>query len=185
MKQKTVMSLALALVIGSSFGCMKTEQATGETAQSPRTATTAEIPGTANPDDLNPIAAQTYVDDVMIGHMLGSDGTMMMDHMAGTTGTMAASPMEDSFAQGQPVHVTMSVKDAPADSAVRVVWYGPNDEMIAEEQKHIPAGANNLAFSAMDTSMWPMGDCRAEVWIGDERVSTKSFMMTAVSTAKK
>ncbi len=185
MKQKTVMSLALAVVIGASFGCTKSEQTREGTVQSPETATTSGMMGTTNPNDLNPAAAHSYVDNVMIGHMLGSDGTMMMGDMSGATGSMAAGSMDGTFAQGQPVHVTMSVKDAPANAAVKVMWYGPNDKMIAEEQKNIPAGARTLAFSAMDTAKWPMGDCRAEVWVGDEKVSTTSFMMTEASPTKK
>jgi hypothetical protein len=164
MKQRTVTSLALAALVTASFGCMKTETTEGG---SPQTATTAEIAGTTNPDDINPIAAHAYIDDVTMGHMLNADGTMMAGHMA-----------EDTFSPGQPVHLSMTVSDAPADAAVKVVWYGPNDTLIAEDQKNIPAGATILAFSATDTSTWPIGDCRAEVWIGDEKVSTKQFKMS-------
>jgi hypothetical protein len=182
MKQRTVTSLALAALVTASFGCMKTETTEG---RSPQTATTAEIAGTTNPDDLNPIAAHAYIDDVTMGHMLNADGTMMAGHMSGETGDMPMEHVSDTFAPGQPVHLSMRVSDAPADAAVKVVWYGPNDTLIAEDQKNIPAGATILAFSATDTSKWPIGDCRAEVWIGDEKVSTKQFKMTNETIIEK
>lgn len=183
MKQRIVTTLAMAALVTASFGCMKTETASEGSGTSPQTATTAEIAGTTNPDDLNPIAAQAYIDDVQLGHMLNADGTMMTEHM--TDGTMMTEYVTDTFSPGQTVHVTMSVRDAPADAAVKVAWYGPNDTLIAEEQKNIPAGATTLAFSASDTSKWLPGDCRAEVWIGDEKVSTQQFKMTNLAITEK
>lgn len=183
MKQRIVTTLAMAALVTASFGCMKTETASEGNGKSPQTATTAEIAGTTSPDDLNPIAAQTYIDDVQLGHMLNADGTMMTEPM--TDGTITIEHVNDTFSPGQTVHVTMSVRDAPADAAVKVAWYGPNDTLIAEEQKNVPAGAKTLAFSASDTSKWQLGDFRAEVWIGDEKVSTQQFKMTNLAITEK
>jgi hypothetical protein len=176
MRQNITMSLALAALVAASFGCMKTENA-------PETATTAEIAGTTNPGDLNPLSAQAYIDNVQLGHMLNADGTMMTEPM--TDGTITIEHVNDTFSPGQTVHVTMSVRDAPAGAAVKVAWYGPNDTLIGEEQKSVPAGATTLAFSASDTSTWQLGDYRAEVWIGDEKVSTQQFKMTDLAVTAK
>ena len=173
MKIRTIASLALAVLLVAAFGCKKSEESTGGTVQAPQTATTAEIPGTTNPNDLNPVAAQSYIDDVTMGHEIGQDGAILSERKA------------DKFAAGQSIHITMKVKDAPAGSAVKVAWYGPNEMKINEEQKHIPAGATMLAFSATDTSKWQKGDYRAEIWIGDEKVNTEKFQIVDPADAGK
>ncbi|MEO8379810.1 MAG: hypothetical protein ABI779_09120 [Acidobacteriota bacterium] len=170
---KTLASLALSLSLVAFVACKKTEQATGGDVQVPQTATTSEIAGTTSPNDLNPVAAQSYIDDVTIGHELGADGTVP----AGQGG--------DDFAPGQPIHIAMKVKDAPAGAAVKLVWYGPNETKINEEQKDVPAGATTLAFSATNTAAWAKGDYRAEVWIGDEKVNTQQFQIVDAAGAGK
>lgn len=169
-KKSAIVSMALVLAV--SFGCQKTEQAAGDV-QVPQQVTTTEIPGTSSPNDLNPVAAQAYIDDVTIGHVLGSDGTIPLDQ----TG--------DEFAPGKPIHIAMKVKDAPAGSAVRVIWYAPGDTKIAEENKDVPAGAMTLAFSVTDTKTWQKGDYHAVVWIGDEKVSTQQFQIVDAANAGK
>jgi len=171
MNKKTIVTLGLAVLLAASFGCKKTEQAVGGDVQVPQAAATEEIPGTASPDDLNPVAAQAYIDNVTLGSELGPDGTIVAERAG------------DDFGPGQPIHIAMSVKDAPDGAAVKVVWYGPNETKINEEQKDVPAGATTLAFSAPDTSSWAQGDYRAEVWIGDEKVSTQPFQIVAIADA--
>jgi hypothetical protein len=109
MKLKTLTSLAMAALVVTAFGCTKTEEATGGDVQSPEVATTAGIPGTTNRNDLNPAAAQSYIDSVKMGHGLGLDGSI------------AADKADDNFTPGQPIHLAMTMKDAPADAAVKVV----------------------------------------------------------------
>src|SRR5688572_28506518 len=86
-----------------------------ETAEPPATTTTVEQAGTTSPSDVAPTTAQTWIDDVTIGSELGADGNMV----AGKTG--------DDFAPGQPIHLAMEVGDAPPNSSVKVVWYGPGE----------------------------------------------------------
>lgn len=136
-----------------------------EPAEAPPTAQTAEQPGVESPSDVSPVNAQTWIDDVTIGSELGPDGAMV----AGKTG--------DDFAPGQPVHIAMEVGDAPADAAVKVVWYGPNETKVGEETKNVTAGQKYLSFSAGDTASWAKGDYRAEVWVGDEKVNQQQFQI--------
>lgn len=164
--------IAPAVVLVLAFGCKKTEQKLGGDAEVPTAAPTAEQPGTSSPNDLNPIAAQTYIDDVTIGHEVGPDGKMV----TGKTG--------DDFAPGEPVNIAMVVKDAPANAAVKVVWYGPGETKINEETKPVPAGAKTLDFKA-DSKGWAKGDYRAEVWIGDEKVNTQQFQIVDAAGAGK
>jgi hypothetical protein len=169
---KRIMTAVFSMLLVAAVGCKKTEQETGGTAEVPTVATTQEQPGTASPNDLNPVAAQSYIDDVTIGHEVGADGTIP----AGKTG--------DDFAPGEAVNIAMKVKDAPAGAAVKVVWYGPGETKINEENKNVPTGATTLAFSA-DSKGWAKGDYRAEVWIGDEKVNPQQFQIVPPAGAGK
>lgn len=161
-------SMPLFLAIGSLTlaACGREERS-----EAPPTAPTTEQAGTEAPSDVSPVNAQTWIDDVTIGSELGADGAMV----AGKTG--------DDFAPGQAVHIAMAVGDAPADAAVKVVWYGPNDTKVGEETKHVASGQKYLSFTASDTKSWAKGDYRAEVWVGDEKVNTQQFQIVDADKA--
>jgi hypothetical protein len=143
-----------------------------ETAQPPETTTMVEQPGTASPSDVAPVTAQTWIDDVSIGHELAADGSMV----TGRAG--------DDFAPGQPVNVTMEVGDAPPGSTVKVAWFGPGETKIGEDNKPVVAGQKYLAFTK-PTRGWAKGDYRAEVWIGDEKVNTQQFQIVDAARSGK
>lgn len=168
---------AMILVMVAAFGlltvsCKKTEEAATGSEPTATQATTSEIAGTTSPNDLNPVQAQSFIDDVTIGHEVGADGTVP----AGKTG--------DDFAPGEMVYITMKVKDAPAGSAVKVVFNGTNNASVGEETKDVPAGATFISFSK-DTKGWPKGDYSADVWIGDEKVNTQHFQVVDAAGAGK
>jgi hypothetical protein len=142
-----------------------------ETAEPPAGTTTAEQPGLNSPTDIAPTTAQSWIDDVTLGSELAADGSMA----TGKTG--------DDFAPGQPVHLSMEVGDAPPNSTVKVVWYGPNETKVGEETKPVVAGQKYLAFSATETKAWAKGDYRAEVWIGDEKVNQQQFQIVDANKA--
>jgi hypothetical protein len=173
MKLFKLMAMLLALSLPLAMGCRTQESA--EVDDKDDTATTAteqEIPGANSPGDLNPVEAQTMVDDVTIGHKVGTDGMI------------ATEDQGDDFAPGETVHVVMNVADSPAGSAVKVAWYGPGETKINEETKNVEAGAKYLDFTA-DTGSWKKGDYRAEVWIGDEKVNTQQFQVVDAANAGK
>jgi hypothetical protein len=163
-KSITLAALALGTVV--LFGCGR-----DETAEPPAATTTVEQPGVTSPADVAPVTAQTWIDDVTIGSELAADGSMV----TGKTG--------DDFAPGQAIHLTMEVGDAPPNSAVKVVWYGPNETKIGEESKTVVAGQKYLSFTAPDTKSWAKADYRAEVWIGDEKVNTQQFQIVDAGNA--
>ncbi|MGZ8710943.1 MAG: hypothetical protein ACXW28_12035 [Thermoanaerobaculia bacterium] len=164
--KKLILIPALVLVSIVAIGCGR-----DETAEPPATTTTVEQAGTASPSDIAPSTAQSWIDDVTIGSERAADGSMV----AGKTG--------DDFAPGQPIHLTMEVGDAPPASTVKVVWYGPNETKINEENKPVVSGQKYLAFTAQDTASWAKGDYRAEVWIGDEKVNTQQFQIVDADKA--
>lgn len=158
----------LMLFVVALTGCGR-----DETAEPPATTTTAEQPGVSSPSDVAPTTAQSWIDDVTIGHELAADGSMV----TGKGG--------DDFAPGQPIHLSMEVGDAPPNSAVKVVWYGPGETKINEENKPVVSGQKYLSFTAQDTASWAKGDYRAEVWIGDEKVNTQQFQIVDAAGAGK
>ena len=64
--------LAVAMVAVFMVACGR-----DETAEPPAATTTVEQPGTASPADVAPVTAQTWIDDVTIGHELAADGSMV------------------------------------------------------------------------------------------------------------
>jgi hypothetical protein len=134
-------------------------------------ATEKEVPGTNSPNDVNPVSAQTMIDDVTIGHKVGSDGMI------------AAADQGDDFAPGDPVFITMKVGDAKAGSSVKVAWYGPGEVKVKDEEKTVNPGDSYLTFEAANTGSWKKGDYRAEVWIGDEKVNQQQFQIVDRSEA--
>jgi hypothetical protein len=144
-----------------------------ETATPPPETTTVEQPGTTNPSDIAPTTAQSWLDDVTIGHELSADGSMV----TGKGG--------DDFAPGQPIYIAIETGDAPPGATVKVVWYGPNETKINEENKPVVAGQKYLNFTADKTASWAKGDYRAEVWVGDEKVNTQQFQIVDAAGAGK
>lgn len=164
--KKWIALLAVTLMALFTIACGK-----DETAEPPAATTTTEQPGMTSPTDVAPPTAQSWIDDVTIGSELGPDGSMV----AGKTG--------DDFAPGQPINLSMEVGDAPANSQVKIVWYGPNETKVGEETKAVTAGQKYLSFTAADTASWAKGDYRAEIWIGDEKVNQQQFQIVDATNA--
>lgn len=170
MKKQLAFIGALAMVV--TLGCKKTEEATTGTEPVATAASTTEIPGTTSPNDLNPVQAQAFIDDVTIGHEVGPDGAIV----TGKTG--------DDFAPGEMIHIAMKVKDAPANSAVKIVYNGKDNAKVGDDTKQVPAGAKFLAFEKSSKG-WPKGDYTADVFIGDEKVNTQHFQVVDATKAGK
>jgi hypothetical protein len=173
MKSLKLMALLLAMALPLAVGCKKEVAEVDDRDDTATSVTEAEKSGVNKPGDLNPVEAQTMVDDVTIGKSVATDGTI------------AADQQGDDFAPGDPVYLAMKVGDAPAGSAVKVVWYGPGETRIGEEEKTVAAGTPTLSFKSGDTASWAKGDYRAEIWIGDEKVNTQQFNIVDKSEAGK
>lgn len=169
MKSSAILLAAILAV--APIACKKTDEVATGTAETATAASTTEIPGTQSPNDLNPMRAQSYIDDVTIGHEVAADGTIP----TGKTG--------DDFAPGQKVNITMKINNAPAGTAVKVVWFGPGEKQVGEETKQTTS-ATYLAFEK-DTTGWPKGDYRADVFAGDEKVNSQQFQIVDAAGAGK
>ncbi|HKI05633.1 MAG TPA: hypothetical protein VKK31_26875 [Thermoanaerobaculia bacterium] len=173
MKASKLLALLFVAVLPLTVACKGTnDQATTDDADDTATQTTEqEIAGVNQPNDLNPVEAQTMIDDVTIGHKVGADGMI------------AAADQGDDFAPGDPIYITMKVGDAPAGSAVKIAWYAPGETKIADDEKTVSEGQSYMTFEATNTSSWQKGDYRAEVWIGDEKVNQQQFNIVDKSEA--
>ena len=69
-----------------------TDQTSQSTSGAVTQTTEQEIAGTSNANDLNPVKAQTMIDDVTIGHKVEADDTI------------AAANQGDDFAPGDPIY---------------------------------------------------------------------------------
>lgn len=170
MRKIAILTVAAALI--SMPSCKKADEVATGSADTATAASTSEIPGTQSPNDLNPVRAQAFIDDVTIGHEVAADGTIP----AGKTG--------DNFAAGETVNIAMKVKDAPANTAVKVVFFGPGEKNVGEETKNTAAGQTFMTF-AKSTKGWPKGDYRADVFTGDEKVNSQQFQVVDAAKAGK
>jgi hypothetical protein len=175
MKAHNWMALLLICVVALAGACKSRERAEMATGSEPAVTQTQEkeAPGTSQPNDLNPVTAQTMIDDVTLGHRVAADGTI------------PAADQGDDFAPGQPIYLTMKVGDAPAGSEVKVAWYGPGEQKVKDQQKTVSAGQTYLTFKVPDTGSWQKGDYRAEIWIGDEKVNQQELNITDKTEAGK
>ena len=165
MRITKLLAMLLVVILPLAIACKPKEAAETDDASDTATGTTeAEVAGINQPTDLNPVEAQTMVDDVTIGKKVGADGTIAVEDQG------------DDFAPGDAIHLSMKVGDAPAGSAVKVAWFGPGETKINEETKTVNTGETHLTFQA-DSTGWAKGDYRAEVWIGDEKVNTQQFQI--------
>ena len=171
----TITAIALIASAALTSGCARKQTNEAPAAAAPDTASTgtpAEQPGTTSPSDVSAPTAQSYIDDVTIGKTVAADGTVPADQKG------------DDFAPGEPVHIAMKVNDAPPNTTVKVIWFGPHDTKVGEETKNIASGEKYLDFAAQNTKSWKKGDYRAEVWVGDEKVNQQEFNVTDASKAK-
>jgi hypothetical protein len=111
-------------------------------------------------------AARTVLmDSVVLGHSLSPDGTVS------TPGT--------TFVQGEPFFVALKVSAISPGTEVKLSWYGPSGTGEGDDQLVVPPGATVVNFRAKDTSSWPSGTHRLEIWVGGAKVGEKPFTITS------
>lgn len=170
LKSSILSACMLSLLVACDARKYDEEGATANADEVTPSTSEKEIAGVDAGDDLSPAEAEARVDDVTIGTALALDGSI------------PAAEVTDDFAPGEEVHLAMEVGDTPAGSAIKVVWLGQNDVRLHDESKTVTAGTEYLSFQ-VDTDNWALGDYRAEVWIGDERVNTQHFQIVKADQA--
>jgi hypothetical protein len=112
--------------------------------------------------------APAVVRETSVGRRLAADG--------------AVDPAErtDAFTPGEQIH--LAVKVAPqsaAEGQLRVTWYGPGDDLLAEDAKPVPGSEQFVSFSSGDTASWNPGTYRAEVWLENEKLAEQRFALAS------
>lgn len=108
-------------------------------------------------------------------------GTVLGKQLA-PEGSINATERTEQFSPGEPVHMAVEIADAPPETPVRVVWYGPRDEVRAEDIKPIQPQHKYISFTAAEPIVSDPGQYRAEVWIDDELVDERSFAVGDASS---
>ena len=152
---------ALGLVtLVSLAGCARS-CARGEPTPSPTPAAPAAATGAPAAD----AARAVLINSVVLGHSLSPDGNV------GAPGT--------SFAQGGPLFVSLNVSAISPGTEVKLSWYGPSGTGEGDDQLVVPPGADVVNFRAKDTSAWPPGTHRVEIWVGGAKAGEKTFTITS------
>lgn len=111
-------------------------------------------------EDPGGVTAQTWLGDFEIGP-------------ASDRSVITTTP--DHFTSGEQIRLTMSVGEAPDGAAVTTYWYGPNDEPLGYETKSASAGQDQLTFTYDNTEHWKSGHYKAEVWVGEHKITERGF----------
>ena len=161
MRNRSLILFILMLCV--VVACQKSESTTAMTETTATSATTASTPpqtATVPPD--------TWVDNVVIE--LGTE--------APPDGEVPPGKGAHEFKPGQPVVVSMDVSAAPANTPIKLIWFGPNDSKLGEDTKTTAAGQKFVTFSRTDTQKWAKGDYRIEIWFGDKTGGTQEFKIS-------
>ena len=156
---KRMKSLAFIIVlVGVTFGCGSGYREAGATPA----ASDHEIPGTHAANDLDPLTAARYIDDVRLGHAIDPEGKVPQD-------------VESSvFRAHDDVHLSMEVTDAPAGSEVLVsVYDAATHALVWSDRKTVEPGRSYLDF-VIDDDLEP-GRYDTHVIVGDEVAANRSF----------
>ena len=152
-----VAALGLATLAGSG-GCSRNEPA-----PTPAPAASA-VPAGAPAGGVAEAARTVLMDSVVLGHSLAPDGSV--------------SAAGAAFAQGNPLFVSLKVSAISPGTEVKLSWYSPTGSGEGDDQLVVPPGANVVNFRAKDTSAWPAGTHRVEIWAGGAKAGEKTFTIT-------
>jgi hypothetical protein len=164
-------SLILLLMLCAGVACQKSESttaATETTATTATSATTASATPQTSTTTTGTVPPDTWVDNLVID--LGTE--------AGPDGAVPPGKGSHEFKPGQSVVVSIEASSAPANTAVKLVWFGPNDSKLGEETKTTAAGQKYLTFTRTDTQKWAKGDYRIEIWLGDKDAGAETFKVS-------
>jgi hypothetical protein len=147
-----------ALLLTAALGCAETSPEPG--------ATTAiqerEIPGGHSPQDLDPLTAQRWIDEVRLGTSVDEQGSVV------------SGESQARFSPETPIYVSMRVADAPAGSVVRVAVYDAAEQEVWSEERSVGTEEPYLSFK-IEEGRLDVGRYEARVIVGDERVSVRQL----------
>ena len=121
----------MALVLLTAASCRKEQPATA-TAPAPATASTSSAAPAGEPRDMS---------EQKIDHKLLREPTYLESSMLGSKGADGTVGEERTkFTPGEPVYLTMKLKESPAGLQTRVEWKDASGRTIFEEQRPMNGG---------------------------------------------
>jgi hypothetical protein len=154
--RRVIAIVACALALGS---CRKTEP---PAASRPRRVVTTVIPEDARGEKkrafIKPVP--DILDKSALGSKLAADGTVAVD--------------ESVFTKGQPIALTIWIKQSPPGLVTGVTWFGAGDKRLAHEQR--PMNGAKVATFPLKQKLAP-GRYRAEGYWGGNVVADKPFVV--------
>jgi len=127
----------------------------------PRRVVVKTIPSDARNAKVNaliPMTPPRVLDGARLGATLGADGRV---------GAETAT-----FKKGEPIYLTLDVRESPVGLATEAVWYDAKGKELARE-RHEMKGAKTVTF-AMKTPLEP-GRYKVEGWWGGNIAAEKTF----------
>ena len=160
--KRTLIFVATALALMS---CQK--ETTTQTPPPARTTTTT----TAAPQNLGkakvnaalPLNAAESLSQSHIGGATGPDGTVTAD--------------KTTFKTGEPVFVTLTLRDALKGVELSARWYDAKNKQLAEEKKELSAGQRSVTFQWKGKPLKP-GKYRVVTYWGENIAGDHAFEVT-------
>ena len=160
MKRRLMIFLPLLVV---ACGSETTQRSHNDYASGPLP-TAAAVQAEAVLEQQSPLEA--VVKETIISRRLTSEGTA--DPAAHT----------EEFSRGDEIHLAVKIEPQSATaSEVRVTWYGPDDALVAEDAQTLPGTDRPVSFSTGKTTDWNPGMYRAEVWLGNQKLTEQRFAL--------
>lgn len=138
-------------------------QDTTTTAASTTALTTTLSTAPPTVDTVIPLSETRFLERAAVGQKLGADG--MVDTELTT------------LKRSQPIYASVRAKEVPAGLVARVVWFGPGDKKIAEEQLPVPPDTRFVTFQAKNARTWKAGTYGVQVWLGGDNVYEQEFRL--------
>ena len=82
-----------------------------------------------------------------------------------------------SFTSDQAFYLVVNLSNAPDSTKLKAVWSSLDDAGKATQltEKEIVSGSSPITFSATDSTPWPAGKYRVELYMNDKLNLTKDF----------
>jgi len=159
------LSLILAgALLGSValVGCKKKEEPAvpPPTSETPAPAAPTPAPS-ATTTPAPTAAAATTVSNVDLGNAIGANNKV-------------TAPSTSFAAKDQTIHASVAT-DGPNAGKLAVKWSFQDGQVVHEESKDIPAGANVTEFRINKSDGWPVGKYKLEVSLDGAVAQTRDF----------
>lgn len=157
--KRALMPVGLAAWLLSGCGTGSEDATSYATGQLPTAATVQQV------TDAVPSApqAERAAGEIIVGRALNPDGAIPENERT------------DRFAKGEEIHVAVPVRDFSPQSQVRVAWFGPQDDLLAEDAAEVTETDEYVSFSMAARDDFDPGEYRAEIWMDDQKITEQRF----------